>query len=175
MSRCYSARGAPEGRRSEQARQPHREPQHDVRHLGHRRGRGRADWTWNRSQASTSGSAATSSSTGCSPARGAPRDDRWSALARAALREDLYGLHRMLTAEVLRVGPPDMDADERVTLWVAANPAAERCMQTLADIRVRGMFDLTTLPVAVREVRNLLQAPAPLPIAPGAIEDGRRP
>ena len=86
-----------------------------------------------------------------------PRDDRWSALARAALREDLYGLHRMLTAEVLRVGPPDMDADERVTVWVAANPAAERCMQTLADIRVRGMFDLTTLPVAVREVRNLLQ------------------
>ena len=31
-----------------------------------------------------------------------PRDDRWSALARAALRDDLYTLHRALTAEVLR-------------------------------------------------------------------------
>ena len=31
-----------------------------------------------------------------------PRDDRWEALARAALRDDLYSLHRALTAEVLR-------------------------------------------------------------------------
>ena len=31
-----------------------------------------------------------------------PRDDRWRALARAALRDDLYSLHRALTAEVLR-------------------------------------------------------------------------
>ena len=47
-----------------------------------------------------------------------------------------------------------------------ANPASERCLQTLADIRVGRVFDLTTLPVAVREVRNLLQAPASAPIEP---------
>jgi glutamate dehydrogenase len=88
-----------------------------------------------------------------------PRDDRWRALARAALRDDLYSLHRMLTAEVLR-GSPDGDADGRVSEWVAASPAAERYMQTLADIRVGRVFDLTTLPVAIREVRNLLQAAA---------------
>ena len=81
-----------------------------------------------------------------------PRDDRWGALARAALRDDLYSLHRSLTAEVLR--QPDRDADA----WVDRNPAAERCMQTLAEIRVGHVFDTTTLPVAVREVRNLLQA-----------------
>ena len=34
-----------------------------------------------------------------------PRDDRWGALARAALRDDLYSLHRNLTAEVLRARP----------------------------------------------------------------------
>jgi NAD-specific glutamate dehydrogenase len=45
-----------------------------------------------------------------------------------------------------------------VTDWVAANPAAERCLQTLTDIRVGRVYDLTTLPVAVREVRNLIQA-----------------
>jgi glutamate dehydrogenase len=83
-----------------------------------------------------------------------PRDDRWRALARAALRDDLYSLHRSLTAEVLR--QPDRDADA----WVDSNPAAERCMQTLAEIRVGHVFDTTTLPVAVREVRNLLQAGA---------------
>ena len=87
-----------------------------------------------------------------------PRADRWSALARAALRDDLFALHRALTAEVLRASPPDADVDTRVTEWVAANPAAERCLQTLTDIRVGRVFDLTTLPVAVREVRNLIQA-----------------
>ena len=82
------------------------------------------------------------------------RDDRWQALARAALRDDLYSLHRALTAEVLRSG-----AGADVERWVEGNPAAERCLQTLGDIRGGGTFDLTTLPVAVREVRNLLQAP----------------
>jgi glutamate dehydrogenase len=83
-----------------------------------------------------------------------PRDDRWQALARAALRDDLYSLHRSLTAEVLRQPGRNPDA------WVDNNPAAERCMQTLAEIRVGHVFDTTTLPVAVREVRNLLQAGA---------------
>jgi glutamate dehydrogenase len=82
-----------------------------------------------------------------------PRDDRWRALARAALRDDLYSLHRGLTAEVLRSG---MSVDE----WVSSNPASERTLQTLAEIRVGHVFDTTTLPVAVREVRNLLQAGA---------------
>jgi glutamate dehydrogenase len=95
-----------------------------------------------------------------------PRDDRWRALARAALRDDLYNLHRTLTAEVLRTGPRGEDPDERVTEWVAANPAAERCLETLADIRVGQTFNLTTLPVAVREVRNLMQAPGPTPETP---------
>jgi glutamate dehydrogenase len=86
------------------------------------------------------------------------RADRWSALARAALRDDLQALHRALTAEVLRDAPTGPSVAARVTEWVAANPAAERCLQTLADIRVGRVFDLTTLPVAVREVRNLIQA-----------------
>ena len=48
--------------------------------------------------------------------------------------------------------------DERVDAWIAANPASERYLATLADIRVGRVYDLTTLPVAVREVRNLLHA-----------------
>ncbi|HLM08336.1 MAG TPA: NAD-glutamate dehydrogenase [Thermoleophilaceae bacterium] len=84
-----------------------------------------------------------------------PRDDRWRARARAALRDDLYAIHRELTAEVLRDGPDAEDAGARVDAWVDANPAAERTLQTLADVRVGRTYDLTTLPVAVREIRNL--------------------
>src|SRR5262249_1342045 len=72
-----------------------------------------------------------------------PRDDRWRALARAALRDDLYSIHRELTAEVLSDGAADGDIDARVDRWIAANPAAERSLETLADIRVGRVFDLT--------------------------------
>jgi glutamate dehydrogenase len=93
-----------------------------------------------------------------------PRADRWSALARAALRDDLYSLHRALTLEVVRATDPDLDADDAVDRWIEANPASERTLQTLADIRAGRVYDLTTLPVAVREVRSLIQA-APEPAA----------
>jgi glutamate dehydrogenase len=88
-----------------------------------------------------------------------PRSDRWGALARAALRDDLYSLHRALTAEVLRSSAPNGDVAARVRAWIEGNPASERYLATLADVRVGRMYDLTTLPVAVREVRNLITAP----------------
>jgi glutamate dehydrogenase len=87
-----------------------------------------------------------------------PRDDRWQAMARAALRDDLYSLHRDLTAEVLRAGPRLEAPEERVNGWVDDHPGSERALQTLADIRAARTWDLTTLSVAVREVRELLEA-----------------
>jgi glutamate dehydrogenase len=87
-----------------------------------------------------------------------PRNDRWQAMARAALRDDLYSLHRDLTAEVLRTGPRLQSPEERVNGWVEAHDGAERCLDTLADIRVGRTWNLTTLSVAVREVRDLLEA-----------------
>ena len=85
-----------------------------------------------------------------------PRDDRWRARARAALRDDLYGIHSELTCEVLRSARTDSGADELVDAWIDANPASARTLQTLGDIRSGQRYDLTTLPVAVREVRNML-------------------
>jgi glutamate dehydrogenase len=82
-----------------------------------------------------------------------PRGDRWSARARAALRDDVYQLHRAMTAQVLRDGG-DVDT------WVAVNPASDRYLATLADVRLGRTFDLTTLPVVVREARALLAAVA---------------
>jgi glutamate dehydrogenase len=78
-----------------------------------------------------------------------PRRDRWQAMARAALRDDLFSLHAELTAAVLRAGGRDA--------WIEANrTAVDRALEILGEIRTGGTFDLTTLPVALREVRNLI-------------------
>ena len=88
-----------------------------------------------------------------------PRTNRWQALARAALRDDLYSLHRLLTQEVLEAGGPDADGEEAIEAWEQRNEAAvERCLAILADIKASRSYDTTTLPVALREVRNLIRA-----------------
>jgi glutamate dehydrogenase len=91
-----------------------------------------------------------------------PRDNRWQAMARAALRDDLFSLHAELTADILRGGPeapPDAEGD--LDGWIDANrPLVDRCLGILNDIRAGGTYDLTTLPVALRELRNLIQAAA---------------
>ena len=77
------------------------------------------------------------------------RDTRWAAMARAALRDDLFSLHAELTTDVLRAGGVDA--------WMVGKEAAvERAQEILGEIRAGGTFDLTTLPVALREVRNLI-------------------
>ena len=64
-----------------------------------------------------------------------PREERWDALARRALWEDLQGEHRTLTVDVLREsenGP----YGELLSSWIAHNAAAvDRCMQVLADVK----------------------------------------
>jgi glutamate dehydrogenase len=85
-----------------------------------------------------------------------PRDNRWRARARAALRDDLYGIHRELTSKVLKSSPPGGEPEQMVDGWIESNPASERTLQTIGDIRSGQSYDLTTLPVAVREMRNLL-------------------
>ena len=79
-----------------------------------------------------------------------PRETRWEAMARAALRDDVYSEQAGLTAEVLRAG---------VERWQAENASAiERSLQVLADIRSGGTLDLARLSVAVREIRNLIHS-----------------
>jgi glutamate dehydrogenase len=93
-----------------------------------------------------------------------PRDDRWQTLARAALREDLYAQHRQLTIEVLQGGPDDAAVEERIEAWTARNGAPiERCEHALTDIKLGGLYNLTTLSVALREIRNLTQVGVPFP------------
>jgi glutamate dehydrogenase len=87
-----------------------------------------------------------------------PRANRWQALARAALRDDLYSLHRSLTQEVLEVADDDEDAEAAIATWRGRNEAAvRRVLGILDDIKASRVYDTTTLPVALREVRNLIQ------------------
>jgi glutamate dehydrogenase len=91
-----------------------------------------------------------------------PRDDRWRAMARAALRDDLFVLHRELTDDVLRQTPAGADSEARLAAWAEENRATvERCMGILDEIRAGGTFDLTTLPVALREIRGLIRETLP--------------
>ncbi len=91
-----------------------------------------------------------------------PRSNRWQALARAALRDDLYTLHRALTREVLEAGGPDADCAAAIEAWSQRHAAGvERCLGMIADIKASRSFDMTTLPVALREVRNLIRGGAP--------------
>ncbi len=85
-----------------------------------------------------------------------PRNDRWQALARAALRDDLYEMHRALTRDVLARGT-GFGAPAAIDAWLAANQGAvERSQSVLADVKAARTYDTTTLPVALRELKNLV-------------------
>ncbi len=90
-----------------------------------------------------------------------PRDTRWQAMARAALRDDLYAEQAALTAEVLRAGANGRAPRERLDAWLAQQgDAVDRWLSVLSDIRNSGLVDLAQLSVAVREIRNLIHASA---------------
>ena len=86
------------------------------------------------------------------------REDRWSTMARAALRDDLYAAHAALTGDVLGVSASG-SPEERLAAWVAQNQAAVAMAdQTLGEIWETERFTFTTLSVALRAVRTLVAA-----------------
>jgi glutamate dehydrogenase len=91
-----------------------------------------------------------------------PREDRWASMARASLRDDLYGAHAALTRDVLAVGGHGA-AGDRVSAWEERNEAAvSRAAVTLGEIWESERFTFTTLSVACRVIRTLV-APGSLP------------
>ena len=90
-----------------------------------------------------------------------PREDRWSTMARAALREDLYAAHALLTQDVLGVSGPEVprSPEARLAAWASRNDAAvAMAAQTLGEIWESERFTFTTLSVALRAVRTLVAA-----------------
>ncbi len=85
-----------------------------------------------------------------------PRVDRWSALARAALRHDVYAALAAITTAVLRTTASDRPAEERLYAWEAANAErVARARNTVAEALSRETCDLATLSVALRVMRGL--------------------
>ncbi|AUY51538.1 NAD-glutamate dehydrogenase [Streptomyces sp. CB01881] len=87
-----------------------------------------------------------------------PRTDRWSSMARAAIREDLFAAHAALTADILACGPEGATPEERYTAWAELNGTLlNRAKSTLDDIRGSDNYELSSLSVAMRVIRTLLR------------------
>ncbi len=89
-----------------------------------------------------------------------PRKDRWQAMARAALRDELHSVHVQLTGQVLALTAPEAPASDRVAHWKEdEGTAVRRATTTLDEICADDRADLARLSVGLRVVRTLLTTP----------------
>ena len=90
-----------------------------------------------------------------------PAQSRWEALARGALRDDLYSEQRDLTCQVLRPDSRMGDAEALIDGWMDENRSSvARCFDMLSDLKEAETLDIAMLSVALREIRNLNQTGA---------------
>ena len=92
-----------------------------------------------------------------------PRETRWEAMARAALRDDVYAEQAELTAHVLRSGTG-------AELWPAENARGRALAAGAGGHPLRRRARSGAALVAVRELRNLIHSsgtrdPAAQPVA----------
>jgi glutamate dehydrogenase len=79
-----------------------------------------------------------------------PRSDRWQTQARSAVRDDLLSAMAELTTAVIE------SAGGSVEAWAATNERSlARAAAMFTEIRRAETYDLTTLSVALRQLRNL--------------------
>ena len=83
-----------------------------------------------------------------------PRHSRWETMARAALRDDLQGLHAGLTASALAASPESFDSEQVVADWLAERAVGSE-LETLRLV-TEGDTDLARMSVALRLIRSLL-------------------
>jgi glutamate dehydrogenase len=86
-----------------------------------------------------------------------PREDKWQTMARAALRDDLHGVHTALTAQVLRATSSEDSAPARIAAWEEEDAElVQRATGTLEQICAEEEADLARMSVGLRVVRGLL-------------------
>ncbi len=84
------------------------------------------------------------------------RGDRWHALARLALRDDLYGSLRAITLDALRESAPGTAVETAIEQWEQANASRlVRARAALHEVGTAGQLDLATLSVVSRQLRGL--------------------
>ena len=85
-----------------------------------------------------------------------PEDQHWRRLAKGAMLDDLSGLQRTVTMEVLVGGGAIDDAAALISAWQERNARAiERETQLLNELRAAPQLDPAMLSVALRELRTL--------------------
>lgn len=87
-----------------------------------------------------------------------PRNDRWQALARAALRDDLYSTVSDMTKAVLGTTPPGATAEERLVLWEGQNAEQlDRAKSMFDEVNALEADDMASLSVALRLLRSIVR------------------
>ena len=90
-----------------------------------------------------------------------PRDDRWDALARGALRDDLYAVLESLTRSVIEVGNADAEPAAQWEAWEKANKeTVQRSKTSLSAIRRLDHPNIAALSVALRTLRSVIRVGA---------------
>ncbi len=86
------------------------------------------------------------------------RDSRWQALARGALRDDLYHAWMELARSVL-VTVPHGTPEERLEAWAVANASQlARAENTLNEVSKLELPDLAAMSVALRVLRTVIRS-----------------
>ena len=85
-----------------------------------------------------------------------PGDAYWHTLAKSAMQDDLSGLQRTITAEVLADGADVATSGKLITAWEGRNRRSiDRAAELLEELRAVSAVDTAMLSVALRELRNL--------------------
>jgi glutamate dehydrogenase len=87
-----------------------------------------------------------------------PRRDRWQALARAALRDDLYSTVSDITTAVLESTSPGAPAEERLKAWEGINAEQlGRAKSMFDEVNALEADDMASLSVALRLLRSIVR------------------
>ena len=90
-----------------------------------------------------------------------PREDRWDALARGALRDDLYAVLESLTRSVIEANAdnPEATPAKQFDVWAQANEdSIQRAVTSLAAIRRLENPNIAALSVALRTLRSVIRS-----------------
>jgi glutamate dehydrogenase len=83
------------------------------------------------------------------------RGNRWHALARLSLRDDVCSSLRAITLDALRHSDSEDTPDEKIAQWEKANASRlSRARVALDEINRSGRLDLATVSVAARQLRS---------------------
>ena len=87
------------------------------------------------------------------------RDDRWDALARGALRDDLYAVLESLTKSVLDSTKADLGPNDRIAAWSEANAESlVRSKVALSGLERLENPGIAALSVALRTLRGVIRS-----------------